>query len=92
MRLESASRMDRDRLSASRSLFFGWFDGFAAHPDQTARGLINRIATLEVIGCCCTRFLDEDPKNVFANCRETRVIHQLIGTLACRIALVWAVV
>ena len=84
--------MDPDRLGASRSLLFGWFDGFAAHPDQTACGLINRITTLEAIGRCNTRFLDEAPKNVFANCRETRVIHQLIGTLACTFALVWAVV
>ena len=73
-------------------MLFEWLDGFAAHPDQTACGLINRITTLEAIGRCNTRFLDEAPKNVFANCRETRVIHQLIGTLVCRIALVWAVV
>ena len=92
MRLEAAPRMDPDRLGASRSLLFGWFDGFAAHLDQTACGLINRIATLEAISCCYMRFLDEAPKNVFANYRETRVIHQLVGTLACRIALVWAVV
>ena len=92
MRLEAAPRMDPDRLGASRSLLFGWFYGFAAHHDQTACGLINRITTMEAIGRCNTRFLDETPKNVFANCRETRVIHQLIGTLACRIALVWAVV
>ena len=84
--------MDPDRLGASRSLLFGWFDRFAAHPDQTACGLINRITTLEAIGRCNTRFLDEAPKNVFANCRETLVIHQLISMLACRIALVWAVV
>ena len=92
MRLEAAPRMDPDRLGASRSLLFGWFDGFAAHLDQTACGLINRITTLEAISCCYMRFLDEAPKNVFANYRETRVIHQLVGTLACRIALVWAVV
>ena len=73
-------------------MLFGWFDGFAAYPDQTACGLINRIATLEAIGRCNTRFLDEAPNNVFANYRETRVIHQLVGTLAYVIALVLAVV
>jgi hypothetical protein len=69
----------------------GWFDRFAAHSDQTSCWLINGVATLKAVGCRNMCFPDKAPQNVFANCRETRVIHQLIGTLACRIALVWVV-
>ena len=81
-----------DRLGACWSLFLCWFDGFAAHSDQTACGLINRVAALKAVGCCNTCFSHKAPKNVFANGWESRVIHQRVGTLAYALALIWAVV
>ena len=92
MGLEAAARLECDRLGASWSWLFGWLDRFAAHPDQTSCRLINGVATLKAVGCRNSSFSDKAPQNVFANSWESRVIHQLVGTLAYVIALVLAVV
>ena len=80
------------RLSACWSLLLCWFDGFAAHSRQSACGLINGIASPEAVCGCNTCFSDKAPKNVFANSRQTRVIHQLVGDFPCTCARLCAVV
>ena len=70
----------------------GGLAGFAAHSDQTACWLINRVAALKAVCCCNPCFANKAPENVFAYRWETRVIHELVGELAYAIALVWAVV
>ena len=92
MDLEAVARLECDPLGASWSRLFGWSDRFAAYSDQTSCRLINGVATLKAVGCRNTCFPDEAPQNVFANSWESRVIHQLVGTLAYTIALVLAVV
>jgi hypothetical protein len=84
--------MDRHPLGASWSWLLGWLDRFAAHSDQTSCRLINGVATLKAVGYRNTCFPDKAPQNVFAKSWESRVIHQLVGTLAYAIALVLAVV
>ena len=80
------------RLSACWSLFLCWFNGFAAHSRQSACGLINGIASSEAVCGCNTCFSHKAPKNVFANSREPGVIHQLVSTFACAVAVICAVV
>jgi hypothetical protein len=81
-----------DRLCACWGWLFGWFNELAAHSYQSAGGLINGIASSEVVRGCNTCFSEKAPKNVFANDRETGVIHKLVSTFACAVAGICAVV
>lgn len=90
--LEAIARLDCDQLGASWSWLFRWLDGFAAYSDQTSCRLINGVSALKAVGGRNTCLTDEAPKNVFTNSWESRVIHQLVGTLAYAIAWVLAVV